>query len=167
MLWKKWSPAGLRYLGSAVALLHFSSHWLPGDREFRALFGRIQFLAMLAKFQPSGGQKISSIWWLVNIIWNTDPSVHFILVVYVLVGQVFRNDLIFGQVGQIVATWWRKKGIFGVFQQLSGILITQPLHMWYMHWLCESSECSSIFGHGEITAICWPKNGHPLIHYPF
>ena len=37
MLWKKWSPAGLRYLGSAVALLHFSSHWLPGDREFWAL----------------------------------------------------------------------------------------------------------------------------------
>ena len=37
MLRKKWSPAGLRYLGSAVALLHFSSHWLPGDREFRAL----------------------------------------------------------------------------------------------------------------------------------
>ena len=34
---KKWSPAGLLYLGSAVALLHFSSHWLPGDREFRAL----------------------------------------------------------------------------------------------------------------------------------
>ena len=34
---KRWSPAGLRYLGSAVALLHFSSHWLPGDREFRAL----------------------------------------------------------------------------------------------------------------------------------
>ena len=34
---KKWSPAGLRYLGSAVALLHFSSHWLPGDQEFRAL----------------------------------------------------------------------------------------------------------------------------------
>ena len=42
MLRKKWSPAGLRYLASAVALLHFSSHWLPGDREFRALpFGRI------------------------------------------------------------------------------------------------------------------------------
>ena len=34
---KKWSPAGLQYLGSAVALLHFSSHWLPGDQEFRAL----------------------------------------------------------------------------------------------------------------------------------
>ena len=34
---KRWSPAGLRYLGSAVALLHFSSHLLPGDREFRAL----------------------------------------------------------------------------------------------------------------------------------
>ena len=34
---KRWSPAGLRYLGSAVALLHFSLHWLPGDREFRAL----------------------------------------------------------------------------------------------------------------------------------
>ena len=31
---KKWSLARLRYLGSAVALLHFSSHWLPGDREF-------------------------------------------------------------------------------------------------------------------------------------
>ena len=37
MLRKKWSPAGLRYLGSAVAFLHFSSHWLPGVREFRAL----------------------------------------------------------------------------------------------------------------------------------
>ena len=35
---KIWSPAGLRYLGSAVALLHLSSHWLPGDREFRALW---------------------------------------------------------------------------------------------------------------------------------
>ena len=104
------------------------------------VFGRIQFLVMLAKFQPSGSQKISSIWWLVNIIWNTDPSVHFILVVYALVGQVFRHDLIFGNVGQIVATWWWKKGIFGVFQPLSGILITQPLHMWYMHWLGESSE---------------------------
>ena len=32
---KRWSPAGLRYLGSAVALIHFSSHWLPGDRESR------------------------------------------------------------------------------------------------------------------------------------
>ena len=38
MLWKKWLPAGLQYLGSAVALLHFSSHWLPGDQEFRALY---------------------------------------------------------------------------------------------------------------------------------
>ena len=34
---KKWSPAGQWYLGSAVALLHFLSHRLPGDRKFRAL----------------------------------------------------------------------------------------------------------------------------------
>ena len=40
---KKWSPAGLQYLGSAVALLHFLSHWLPGDREFRALPLRAKF----------------------------------------------------------------------------------------------------------------------------
>ena len=44
---KKWSPAGLRYLGSVVALLHFSLHWLPGDREFRALIRMLIFVYIL------------------------------------------------------------------------------------------------------------------------
>ena len=44
---KIWSPAGLRYLGSAVALLHLSSHWLPGDREFRALLPNWYFVLSL------------------------------------------------------------------------------------------------------------------------
>ena len=38
------------------------------------------------------------------------------------------------------ATWWWKRGTVGVFRPLAWILITQPLHMWCMHWLGESSE---------------------------
>ena len=43
------------------------------------VFRRIQFLAMLAKFQPSDGQKMAlfgGLWTL--IVWNTDPSINFI-----------------------------------------------------------------------------------------
>ena len=56
---KKWSPAGLWYLGSAVALLHFLSHRLPGDRKFRALL----YWAELATTAPN-------IWTIVLCSWQ-------------------------------------------------------------------------------------------------
>ena len=61
---KRWSPAGLRYLGSAVALLHFSSHWLPGDREFRALCSQPKLLHVFTEI--SGWCYFKFRWWQVS-----------------------------------------------------------------------------------------------------
>ena len=59
------------------------------------------------------------------------------------------------------AMWWWKRGTVGVFRPLAWILITQPLHMWSMHWLGESSELILFLAFMKFQPSAGWINGHP------